>query len=452
MKKLNVLIVLLLVLSMIFSGCGTNEADNQDSSSKENVPSETSDQANDADEDKEVDEEPAVDEEVKLEGTVTVWVEAAVKDIFKQFAKRFEDRHPGVTVELTTTDQNILIAAGEAPDLIKTGDLHIAATKDLFLDLKPYMERDEEEVQRADFFPNAVDSLVFDEKQLGLPTFFNVGLLYYNKGMFDAAGIDYPNDSWTQQDFLEAAKTLTVQDGDTYTQWGTSTVLGWWGEWLIHVRQAGGDWMIDDKCVLDSKEAIEGLQLFYDKTTSGTHKIAPSIIDDALGGFAGGKTAMEYGGHTGLWVSYNSTEGLEWDIATLPEGIARKDGAEFAVDAYGIYNDSENKEAAWAFLKFLTGQEGAELMADLGRPVARQSVADKLLATPMEERTSPKNVEALYAAVENGMTLPSDPNFIPCTLQVVQPLVDQMLEGKLTAEETGTQAAEKANEYLEANK
>ena len=388
----------------------------------------------------------------EITGTVSVAIDIQFRSLFNQFIARFEDKNPGIKIEaLYGKDQNTLIAAGQAPDLLKTGDLHLVAMKDSMLELDSYIAG-EENYDMDDFYPNAVNSLVVDGKQLALPTFFNVGLLYYNKTLFDNAGVEYPSSSWTNEDFVNAAKALTVSSDGKYTQWGTSTVLGWWGEWLIHVRQAGGDWMKDDMCVLDTPEAIAGLQFFYDKTTKGELKIAPSTTDDTLGGFAGGKTAMEYGGHTGLWVSYSSTPDLNWDIEVLPEGLARREGAEFAVDAYGIYKDTKNPLAAWEVLKYWTGKEGAEMMADMGRPVARKSVAEKVLSVPKEERPAPQNMEALYAAVETGMTLPTDPNFIPCTQQVVQPFIDRLLEGKLTAEEAATQATKDANDYLEQNR
>ena len=442
MRKSKTLVCILLAVALfvtLMAGCSKPAE-----KSGENTPVTTADDVKDGDKS---------GEGKKIEGTVSVCIDIQFKSLFKQFIARFEDKNPGIKINaLYGKDQNALVAAGQAPDLIKTGDLHLVSMKDSMLDLTPYMERDKDVVDVADFYPNAVNSLKIDGKYLALPTALNVGLLYYNKKLFDEAQVAYPTKDWTMTEFIDAAKKLTKQENGKYTQWGATTVLGWWGEWLIHVRQAGGDWMKDDKCVLDTPEAIAGLQLFYDKTTKGQYKIAPSTTDDSLGGFAGGKTAMEYGGHTGLWVSYNNTPDLNWDIAVLPKGLARSEGGEFAVDAYGIHKDTKNPEAAWEVLKFWTGKEGAELMGDMGRPVVRKSAAQKVLSTPVEERANPKNLEALYEAVETGMTLPTDPNFIPCTQQVVQPFIDKMLEGKITAEDAAKQATVKANEYLEANR
>lgn len=387
------------------------------------------------------------------EGTVTFCLESAKKTAFEPFIEAFEKEYPDIDVEvLWDKDDNTLIAANKAPDLIKSGDIHVSSSRDLLLDLTPYMERDEQEINSDDFFPATLESLKVDGALLAMPTSFNVGLLYYNKTLFDEAGVTYPSDDWSQDDFIKAGQALTKQENGKYSQWGCTTVLGWWGEWLVHVRQAGGDWMVDNLCALDSPEAVNGLQFFFDKTTKGTYKFAPSSTDDALGGFAGGLSAMEYGGHTGMWVAYNAVEGLDWDIASLPSGSAQKAGSEFAVEGYAISKDTKNPEAAWTFLKYFTGKEGAKLMNELGYPCCRQSVVDEKLAVPKEERSCPQNLEALYAAMDDAMTLPRDPEFNNCTQTVVQPIIDLMLEGELTPEEAAKEATAQANDYLESNR
>ncbi len=439
-KKILALVLALLMTVSLLTACGGNDDATKNTDTAANNTTPPTEEATAP--------EAPVEE---ITGTVTICLETAKKDVFEPFIAAFEDTYPGITVEvLWDKDQNQLIAANQAPDIIKSGDIHVSSSKDILLDLTPYAERDAAEIQIEDFFTTSIESLKVDGKLMALPTSFNVCLLYYNKDLFDAAGLAYPTDDWTQDDFVKAGQALTVGADGSYSQWGCTTVLGWWGEWLVHVRQSGGDWMVDDLCALDTPEAISGLQFFYDKTTNGTLKFAPSSTDDALGGFAGGKTAMEYGGHTGMWASYNAVEGLNWDIAELPSGSKQKAGSELAIEGYAISNTTANPEAAWAFLKYFTGYEGAKIMSELGYPCCRQSVANELLAVPKEERSYPQNLEALYAAMDDSMALPRDPEFTNCTQTIVQPIIDLMLEGELTPEEAAKQATADANDYLES--
>ena len=345
-------------------------------------------------------------------------------------------------------DQAKLIAAQKAPDIIATGDLYVETQKDLLTDLNPYIAKSSD-LNLADFYPQMLTPLKLGGRQLALPLRFNVGMLYYNKDLFDAAGVKYPTANWTQQQYIDAATKMTKAEAGKATQWGASTTLGWWGEWLIHVRQSGGEIMKGNTVTLDTPRAIAGLQFFYDKTTGGKYKIAPGPKDDNLGGFAGGKTAMEYGGHTGLWPSWNAVKGLNWDAQVLPKGLQQKRGAEFALEGYGMYSGTKNPEAAWEVLKFMTGAKFvAATFEKLRLPPSRKSVAAAALAVPREKRSDPKDLEAVFDGLKTGITLPRNKDFVNMAIQVVQPEIDKMLEGKQTAEETAKIATEKANKFL----
>lgn len=385
---------------------------------------------------------------------VTICLSVSDKNVYKQFISRFNDTHKDIQITpLWGKDQNMLVAANKAPDILYTGDLHLPYQKDIFLDLNAYIKKDNAKFKISDYYSNLLSPLKIDGKQYALPLSFNVGLLYYNKKLFDQAGLKYPTATWTSKDFLDAAQKLTIKDAKgNVTQWGCTSTFGWWGEWLIHVRQAGGDIMKNGNVILNTPQAINGLKRFFDKTTLGTYKISPGPKDDALGGFAGQKTGMDYGGHTGLWLGYNNIKDFDWDVQVLPKGIARNKGGEMALDGYGISKKSVNAAAAWEVLKFMCGKEGLNLLADMGKPVASQSVAKALLSESKSERSNPKNLEAVYSALSSGMTLPREKDFINMAIQVVQPNIDLMLEGKLTPAEAGKQATDKGNAYLKQMK
>ena len=381
---------------------------------------------------------------------VTVSFDANWRNALEPLLAEFNTAHKDVQIEaIWGGDQAKLIAAQRAPDIINTGDIHIETDQDLLADLTPFIAKAGADLNINDFFPQMLGPLKIKGKQLALPSRFNVGLLYYNKDLFDAAGVKYPTKTWLQKDYLAAAQKLTKADNGHATQWGASTTLGWWGEWLIHVRQSGGEIMKGDTVTLNTPQAIAGLQFFFDKTTLGKYKIAPGPKDDNLGGFAGGKTGMEYGGHTGTWSGLNAVKTLNWDIQVLPRGSKQQKGAEFAYEAYGVSSSSKNPDAAWEALKFITGSKFVNGMyTKLGLPPSRRSVMDDALAIPRAKRNSPQNLEALFEGIKNGMTLPRNKDFVNMAIQVVQPEIDKMLEGKQSAADTARIAADKATKYL----
>jgi multiple sugar transport system substrate-binding protein len=432
MKRNWILIGLTLILLIaLVAGCSSNSKDNN---SGNNVSNST--------------DEPSVNENREVYN-VRIPLATYNKASMNQFVQRFNDTHEFVQIEpMWGADQIQLIAANQAPDIISTGDLHINNHKDILIDLNPYIEKSDQGAMMADFFPGLIEPLQMDGKQLALPRSFNVGLLYYNKDLFDAEGIPYPTSEWTQADFIEAGQSLTKQENNRVTQWGSSTVFGWWGEWLIHVRQAGGDFMVGDTVTLDTPEVVNGLQFFLDKTLIGKYKFAPGPQDDALGGFAGQRTAMVYGGHTGNWLAFNEIADFNWDIAVLPKGLVQADGGELAMEGYGISNTSKNPDAVWEVLQYFVSEEGQKLHLDLGITPVRKSIAEISLEVPFEERSKPQNLEALFESIEKGMTLPRNPEFINTAIQVVQPYIDRMLEGSITPEEAARESGIKAQEYI----
>lgn len=431
-KRLALLLVSSLIVGM-FTACGTKPV----SSGSQPAASSTPEAAG------------------GVSGKITVSMDQQLKSSFPAIVAAFNELYPDVEVEvLYGKEQDALVAAGQAPDILKTGDLLIASMQDQLLDLTDLIERDKAEVNPDDYYAGVLDTMKLDGRQYAMPVSFTIALLYYNTDLFDAANLEYPTNEWTHDDFIQAGQALTLTENGKPTQWGASTVLGWWGEWLIYVRQNGGDWMVDDRCVLDTPEAAAGVQFYFDKTTKGEYKISPSPSDDSFGGFAGGKVAMEVGGHTGNWVSFNELGTLNYDIQVIPKSAAGYKGAESTIEAYGIYSGSKNPEAAFAFLKFWTGTEGGKMyMESSSRPVPRKSVAEATMAVPVEQRPAPRNLEALYSALENDVVFACrDPLFESTQQQVVQPYIDQILEGKLGVEAGLKEAAKSANDYLDLNR
>jgi multiple sugar transport system substrate-binding protein len=257
----------------------------------------------------------------------------------------------------------------------------------------------------------------------------------------DAAELD-------PDDFYPELLRLTRRGpGGEIDVWGSSITTGWWGEWLIYVRQAGGQLFTDDmnRCLLDSPEAIAGMQFYFDKMYK--HRIAPRPGRGPDRGFMSGKIAMELGGHTGTWIEYNKLTQLDWDIQILPKGPVTRSGGEFAVDSYGISKDCARREQAWEFIKFLSSKESVRTHVANGYLPVRKSVAREMLMRT--DRTAhPRNIAAAYEQLKHAQQVPRSPDYIEIALEVIQPDVDRMLDKQLDVADTCRSAAESANRFI----
>ena len=123
---------------------------------------------------------------------------------------------------------------------------------------------------------------------------------------------------------------------------------------------------------------------------------------------------MIYGGHTANWARYDSIAGLNWGLTVLPTGLSTRNGAEYAIEGFGISKNSKNVEGAWAFITYMTGVQAIQGMTDAGYIPIRTSVYEAMEAGAKKER-----VALAYEAINpNGkygryaMTLPKYEYFV----------------------------------------
>ncbi len=137
-----------------------------------------------------------------------------------QMIQLFQAEHPNITVKVETAPFNdyfiklqTLIAGGTAPDVFELNYENFVtyAEKGLLLDLTPMMSVDSS-LDPAIYYPRALQAFSYNGMQLGLPATFSTVVLYYNKDLFDKAGVKYPDETWTWDDLLAAAEKLTVKD------------------------------------------------------------------------------------------------------------------------------------------------------------------------------------------------------------------------------------------------
>jgi len=158
--------------------------------------------------------------------TIEVWhtfaSESKEEETFTNAVRDFEVANPNITVEITlvpfgNADQLFMTAAqgGEAPDLMRLSSDQLGAIGEvrvdgypLVEDLRPHLTPQD----RAQFESRALESMRYGEELYGIPASQDCLSLIYNKALFDAKGLDYPNENWTEQDLLLAAQQLTQQD------------------------------------------------------------------------------------------------------------------------------------------------------------------------------------------------------------------------------------------------
>lgn len=379
------------------------------------------------------------------------------RPLLEKLTDEFRAANPDIDVNLVwvpasqyPTKLKTLIAAGQTPDLFNCGDVLVAYLLPFLSDLSPYFERDAKEIDLPDIYPDVLRACQWNGRYYYVPRWFNTSLLYYNRAIFDAAHEPYPNANWTWDDYIAAAERLTKRDAKGNVEiWGSNIVTGWWGEWLLLVRQCGGEIFDKDMthCLLDQPEAIRGFQFYTDKVHRQKVSPPPGFAPDQ--GFASGKIAMELGGHTGNWTLFNQINGLNWDIQILPRGPVTRSGGEISMEAIGMSKDSPEKEACWRYLKFMMSRTSVREHVDAGYLAIRKSVAGETLLSS-SHTNYPHNVQAAYDSLEFAVSIPRSPDFIEIAMDVIQPEIDRMLIGPSDVTTTCKRATVAADRFISA--
>jgi multiple sugar transport system substrate-binding protein len=316
-----------------------------------------------------------------------IWGDPAEIDSQTKLVESFEAVNPTIDVKVSVADwdsywEKLLtgLAGGAAPDVFAM-DGPLAPDyqgRDVLLDLQPLIDRDGYDLgQLADQGVGVFKTA--DGKQYGLPRDLNVGVLYYNKKIFDAAGIPYPDDTWDWAKLTEVGKQLTLDtnsDG-TMDQWGLYTETSdMENYWLSLVWQNGGDFFGADgkSTALTTPEAAGGLQRLQDLIYKDKIMAEPAIFAETGDAFEQGLAAMEV---NGSWlVPTHLAAGIELGIAPIPSGPA---GRFTVVNPTGavIYKNTKAPDAAWEFIKYLASPPAQEQLMQLkaSLPVSKEVLA-----------------------------------------------------------------------------
>lgn len=249
-------------------------------------------------------------------------------------------------------------------------------------------------VERDDFYSQALDAFTWHGSLMCLPQNMSSPVIYYNKDIFDAAGLAYPANDWTWDDFLDTASALTVdQNADNaFDQYG-------FGVDPSLVRAASFIWMnggeiVDDpilptRLTLDSPASRAALEWFVALQT--VHHITPDAVAEAaessLSRFLNGRLAMLVESRRAT-PEFRRIERFDWDVALLPHGKERV--SILHADAFCIAAASKHKDAAWRFVEFANTYAGQRILAQSGRtiPSRIELAEDPLLFDP---KTRPAN-------------------------------------------------------------
>jgi multiple sugar transport system substrate-binding protein len=331
-------------------------------------------------------EQPAADETVVL--TWAFWGSPAEKESHERVAAAFMEEHPEIEIEFWHQPWNdyftklqALWASGDPnviPDVAFLWPTPRYAAEGVLENLDPFVAASGYDLEA--YWPGLLESARFEGSVYGFPRDIEVNVIYYNKDLFDAAGVAYPADGWTWDDFTAAAEALTQKDANGMTTvYGLAAEGGKWAKW---VNQNGGaifdDYVNPSQCLLAEPAAVGGFEFFAGLMASGV-AMRPADLNQAGGDaavFASGQAAMILQ-NTSRVSAFNAA-GLNYDVAVAPIPAGGKPWNGAGGAAWVMSSGSDNKEAAWTFIEWLQSDGGGETIYTTAGEIfpALQSVAN----------------------------------------------------------------------------
>ena len=358
---------------------------------------------------------------------------------------QFNEQEDDITVRVETvgwdnyfTRLESQIAGGDPPDVFETNYENFVnyASKGMLLPLDEYAAGDSG-VDVDLYYPRALQAFNLDGVQYGLPATFSTSVLFYNKDLFDAAGLDYPDASWTWDDALEAAQVLTDPDAGV---WGLYSPIQFW-EFYKKAAQNGGTLLADGEATIDAPENVEALEFMVSMIDE--YGVMPRESD--LAGvpneqaFLDGDIAMLV---SGIWMfdTFQDAD-FAWDITVEP-GLANKATHYFA-DGLAISATTDHSEAAWKWISFFTASDEmvrTRMESNWGLPVLQDlSLVDAYL-----EQTPPDNREAVFDSLEYAIVPP-----VIERQNQMQDIVGLAIENVLLGNQTAAEALADADRQVD---
>lgn len=297
------------------------------------------------------------------------------RDLWDRVISDFEKANPSIHIEQEVMPFNILkdkilaqSAAGEyVSDLVPLEDWFAQelVKRDYFFDLRPWIERD---LNSDEYFSQSIEPFRNKRAIRAFPIALGTYPLFYNRDIFDRAGEEYPDTTWTFDTLVAVASRLTVDaNGDGRPeQWGF--MLDNSGGLDGTIWSQGGRILTADlkHGAMSEPATVRALQFWVDLVLKYRVAPAPASImggtssGGAIQDFMTGRFAMAIlGSH-----QVGSQAPFKWDITYPPKGSAGRKVLRFAA-AFGIPRVSKHPEAAWKFIAWIVKHMSAQYSAQL---------------------------------------------------------------------------------------
>ncbi len=387
----------------------------------------------------------------KVELVMSVW-DTDQEPVMKEMAAKYTESHPNVVIKTQLspwseywTKLEASATGSAAPDIITMNVLHVEeyAEAGILMDLTDAEAKSD--LHAKDNFPAPLlEGYTVDGKLYGIPKDFDTNAIFYNKEIFDAANVAYPEDGMTFEQFrakceeLKAVLPEGVYPTAIARNSGQTTYNG-------SIYANGGYVLNEDntKSGWDDPKTIGGVQPWLDLVLDGLSPSLEQLADtDPDSMFQGGRLAMYLSGNY-MIPSFNKTLEGKFGIAQRPSVNGKFtdiiNGLAFSVSA-----NTKHPEEATDFVLWLGSKEAQEIQGKSGTVISARNDCQALYLDTHKDL----NLQIFLDNVKDSQLLPH------CKVtselgNVSKDFFDQAWRGEISLTEAGKLVAEAQNAVLD---
>jgi multiple sugar transport system substrate-binding protein len=345
------------------------------------------------------------------------WGDTADIPAWDELKRMYEERTPNTTIQITAVSDpgnnfypklQTTIAGGAIPHIasFQGWEWQVFADAGVLAPIDDFISRDNFTTP----YPEDIGTIQVSTKRKGstylIPLQLGIMVMFYTKKPFDEAGIAYPTDDWTLEEFLDIAQKLTNTSGET-KMFGLQGNGIWPRDihWIRTTGQQEFDELVDPKkAQFDQPEIIDMVQLFaqdiyYKLNIAPT----PADMEGGVNTIETGNVAMKY---EGPWFfgRLNSPElreqgkQIEFDVVLMPKGADESRPHRGWAEGVAL-PASDNIEAAWEFVHFMGDEEGNKIYSEItGRVPNNLALVESFWIPTVKERFGVENSQAFVEA------------------------------------------------------
>ncbi|GGM55885.1 sugar ABC transporter substrate-binding protein [Microbacterium saperdae] len=348
-----------------------------------------------------VDDKPAT-------GTLEVWTQGADGAELPQMFEKFKADNPDVDINMTqipeaefASKMTAAITAGTVPDLIYS----FTETQSSLIATGGFDPVPDGLVNKDDFFEVIWDNSVYDDVAYGVPWYAYSDMVIYRTDLAEAAGAEAPKDWDGLRTFGEKLKESGIEYPlALYAAYDSYTAR----QLLTFAAQNGGSFISDDlsEWTINSPENVEALEYWSGLIKDGlASPDGPAFLDTVSWSTTGKNAAIIDGGPWFVgW--FDDANGEGWadehlSLSTMPVGPDGDAATTVGGGSWFVPTDSENKDAAWKFARFMSEPESQVEWFKIFKnmPAVKSAWEDPALA---DDRL----LATVEAGLETGITLP----------------------------------------------